>query len=79
MRRIDSGVRSSWLASATKPRSLSKAASSRASISLRVVPSRPISSRAGGTGSRRPGSLTETSAASCRIDSTGRRAAAVTP
>ena len=53
--RLASGVRSSWLASATKPRSRSMAASSRASIALSVSPSRPISSSAGGSGSRSPG------------------------
>ena len=46
--RIASGVRSSWLASATNVRSRANAASSRASITLSVSPSRPISSSAGG-------------------------------
>ena len=48
-------------------------------MSFNVSPRRPISSRAAGTGSRRPGSLAETSAACLRIDSTGLKAAAATP
>ena len=45
-----SGVRSSWLASATNRRSCSKASWRRASMSLSVVASRATSSRAVGTG-----------------------------
>ena len=59
--RLASGVRSSWLASATKPRSRSSAASSRASIALSVSPRRRISSSAGGSGSRSPGRSSLTS------------------
>ena len=69
------GVRSSWLASATKLRSRSIARSSRASISFSVLARRAISSRARPSGSRRPGSDPEIAAASARISSTGRRAA----
>ena len=46
VRRTLSGVRSSWLASATTRRSARPRSSSRASSSLRVVPSRPTSSSA---------------------------------
>ncbi len=76
--RLASGVRSSWLASATNPRSRSSAASSRASIALSVSPSRRISSSAGGSGSCSPGRSSLTSAAFLRIASTGRSAAAAT-
>ena len=58
-----SGVRSSWPASATNPRSRSSAASSRASIALSVSPRRWSSSPVGGTGSRSPRRSAETSAA----------------
>ena len=75
--RIASGVRSSWLASATKRRSCAKAASIRASISFSVSPSRAISSRVGGTGSRCSSArAAEIAAALRRIASTGRSAAA---
>ena len=74
--RSASGVRSSWLASATKWRSRSSAASSRASISLSVSARSRISSRLGGTGSRAPGVVAEIALARRRIDSTGRSAAA---
>ena len=47
-----SGVRSSWLASATKRRSRSNEPRRRSSISLSVSPSRRISSWAAGSGSR---------------------------
>jgi hypothetical protein len=77
--RIASGVRSSWLASETNVRSRANAASMRSSIALSVAPSRPISSWAGGTGRRAPGSVASIAAARARIRSTGRRAAAVAP
>ena len=68
--RLASGVRSSWLASATNPRSRSSAASSRASIAFSVSPSRRISSSAGGIGSCSPGrsSLTSGRLAAHRLD-----------
>ena len=49
VRRIASGVRSSWLASATKARSCSSASPRRSSISFSVLPSRATSSSLGGT------------------------------
>ena len=49
-RRIASGVRSSWPASATNDRSRSIELSIRASISFRVLPSRAISSSDAGSG-----------------------------
>jgi hypothetical protein len=73
-----SGVRSSWLASATKVRSRANAASSRASMSFSVAPRRPISSSAGGTGRRWPVRAGAIAAARRRIASTGRSAAAAT-
>ena len=78
VRSMASGVRSSWLASATKRRSCSKAASSRSSISFSVVASREISSRAGrhrAAARRRRGDRGRRR----RIASTGRRAAAARP
>ena len=51
-RELASGVRSSWLASATKRRSRSSPSSIRASISFSVRPSRDTSSSAAGTGRR---------------------------
>ena len=48
-------MRSSWLASLRNRRSCSKAASSRSSMSLSVTARAPSSSRAAGTGRRRPG------------------------
>ena len=68
-------MRSSWLASSTKRRSRSIAASRRSSISFRVVPRRPSSSSVGGTGRRSPGSPAEISAARAAHRSTGRSAA----
>ena len=76
MRRIASGVRSSCEASETNARSRLNATSSRASISFSVRPSRPISSLAGGTGSRSLVPAAVTAAAWRRIRSTGRSAAA---
>ena len=61
---------------ATNARSRLNATSSRASISFSVRPSRPISSLAGGTGSRSLVSAAVTAAAWRRIRSTGRSAAA---
>ena len=55
------GVRSSWLASATKRRSRSNERPRRSSISLSVSPSRRISSCAAGSGSRSSARLSETS------------------
>ncbi len=79
VRRIASGVRSSWLASATKDRSWASASASRSSISFKVRPSRATSSWLGGTGSCPSGSAAEIVAARARIASTGRSAAAATP
>jgi hypothetical protein len=76
VRRIASGVRSSWLASDTNARSRVNAASKRLSISFSVRPSRPISSLASGTGRRSPLSVALIAAARRRIRSTGRSAAA---
>ena len=72
--RSASGVRSSWLASATKRRSCSSAASSRASMSFSVSARSRISSRLRGTGSRAPVVVAEIALARRRIDSTGRSA-----
>ena len=69
-----SGVRSSWLASATKARSRRRASASRSSISFSVSPSRRISSWASGSGKRASGSAAEIVAARLRIASTGRSA-----
>ena len=74
-RSVVSGVRSSWLASATKRRSRSSPSSSRASISLSVRPSRDTSSSAGGTGRRSSSDEVEISAARRRMASIGRSAA----
>ena len=74
--RIATGVRSSWLASATKARSRSSAPSTRSSIAFSVSPSRRSSSLASGSGRRAPAGAPETSPARARIASTGRRAAA---
>ena len=63
-------MRSSWPASATNPRSRSRADSSLASIPLSVVPRRSSSSPVGGTGSRSPGRSAEIAAARRRIAST---------
>jgi hypothetical protein len=77
VRRIASGVRSSWLASETNERSRASTACRRPSIALSVLPRRAISSRDGGTGSR-PSASPVSSAARRRIRSTGRNAAAAT-
>ena len=78
MRSSASGVRSSWLACATKERSRSSVDSTRASKALSVLPRRVSSSSPSGTGSRRLGSAAVSSAARRRISSTGRRAAPAT-
>ena len=73
-----SGVRSSWLASATKLRSRwMRARGARASRSA-SRPAVEISSCALPAGSRRPGSAPRSPAASTRISSTGRSAAPAT-
>ena len=77
--RIVSGVRSSWLASATNARSCASAAWRRPSIAFNVSPRRESSSCVDGTGSRRSGSDPEMAAACRRMASTGRSAARATP
>ena len=69
---VASGLRSSWLASATNRRCTAWPACSRASISFIVSASLPTSSRAGGTGTRTDGSRVVATRA--RMASTGRRA-----
>src|SRR5439155_311812 len=84
VRTVVSGVRSSWEASATKRRWAARAcsdsrwaASSAASIVLKVVARRPISSAAGGAGRRRLKSRAAPMAAAPRVGrSIGGRAAA---
>ena len=77
--RMASGVRSSWLASATKARSRTSPASRRASISLSVSPRRRTSSSEGGSGSRASGRSALIVRARRRIDSTGRSALEASP
>ena len=72
-------MRSSWLASSTKRRSCSNAASSRASMSFSVSASRESSSRLRGVGSLLPGVDAPIEAARRRIASTGASAAAASP
>ena len=77
--RVASGVRSSWLASATKRRSRARPASSRSSISFSVSPRRrDLVVRRAEAGAVARASPTEISAASRRIASTGRSAAPAT-
>ena len=71
---VASGLRSSWLASATNRRCTFCALSSRAIISFMVSASRPTSSRATGTGTRSARSFSLIDATRARIASTGRSA-----
>ena len=73
--RIESGVRSSWLASSMNRRSVSTDVWIRSRRSFIVAPSRVISSSAGGRDRRPRRSADEMAAASLRMRSTGAKAA----